>query len=74
MQTSASPHFNYGLSPNKLFDYLAAARPVLISAEQPTIVDEVDAGIRYPPGDPDAFATAVLQLMRHSQRRARCDG
>ena len=64
MQTSASNHFRYGLSPNKLFDYLAAAKPVLISAEDPTIVDEVDAGIRYPPGDPDAFADALLRLMR----------
>ena len=64
MQTSASAHFHYGLSPNKLFDYLAAARPILISADEPTIVDEVDAGIRYPPGDSEAFADAVLRLMR----------
>ena len=50
MQTAASAHFNYGLSPNKLFDYFAAGKPVLVSSVLPTIVDEVNAGIRYEPG------------------------
>ena len=42
---------------------MASAKPVLIAAEYPTVVDEVGAGIRFQPGDPDAFADAVLQLM-----------
>ena len=56
--------FRYGLSPNKLFDYFGRGKPVLIAAEYPTVVDEARAGIRFQPGDPDAFADAVLQLMR----------
>jgi glycosyltransferase involved in cell wall biosynthesis len=54
--------FKYGLSPNKLFDYFAAGKPVLIAADHPTIVDESDAGIRYRAADPAAFAKAVAQM------------
>jgi glycosyltransferase involved in cell wall biosynthesis len=54
--------FKYGLSPNKLFDYFAAGKPVLIAADYPTIVDDNDAGIRYKAGDPAAFAQAVARM------------
>ena len=64
IQLGPLDNFKYGLSPNKLFDYLGAGKPVLIAAEYPTIVDEAQAGIRFQPGDPDAFADAVLRLMR----------
>ena len=59
MQAAASDHFRYGLSPNKLFDYFAAAKPVLIASAHPTLVDEFDAGIRFAPGSPEAFAEAI---------------
>jgi len=55
---------HYGLSPNKLFDYLLAARPVLISSSVATIVDEAGAGIRYEPGDPDALARSIAAMVR----------
>jgi glycosyltransferase involved in cell wall biosynthesis len=55
--------FRYGLSPNKLFDYFAAGKPVLISSAYPTIVDEADAGIRFEPGDPEALAGAIGRMM-----------
>jgi glycosyltransferase involved in cell wall biosynthesis len=55
--------FRFGLSPNKLFEYLAAGKPVLIAAEHPTIVDEAKAGIRYLPGDPKALAEAIRRLV-----------
>jgi glycosyltransferase involved in cell wall biosynthesis len=63
MQAAASDHFKYGLSPNKLFDYLAASKPVLISSAQPTLVDEANAGIRFEPGDPDALARAIEEMI-----------
>jgi glycosyltransferase involved in cell wall biosynthesis len=63
MQAGASDYFKYGLSPNKLFDYFAAGKPVLISSAYPTIVDEADAGIRFAPGDPAALADAIVRMM-----------
>ena len=63
MQAAASDHFKYGLSPNKLFDYFAASKPILISSSQPTLVDEANAGIRFVPGDPAALAQAVVTIV-----------
>jgi glycosyltransferase involved in cell wall biosynthesis len=60
---SAAVHTKFGLSPNKLFDYFAAGKPVLISSAHPTIVDEADAGFRFQPGDPQAFADVVKRLI-----------
>jgi glycosyltransferase involved in cell wall biosynthesis len=64
MHAGSSDYFKYGLSPNKLFDYFAAGKPVLIAAEHPTIVDEAKAGIRYLPGDPNALAEAIRWLVQ----------
>lgn len=55
----------YGRSPNKLYDYLAAGRPVLYSTTDPTtLVDTACAGLTFAPGDPRALAEAVLRLAR----------
>ncbi len=56
--------FNHGLSPNKLFDYMLAGKPVLITAsEQFTdMIKKADCGIYIEPDDPDAFASAVRKL------------
>jgi len=55
--------FRYGLSPNKLFDYLAAGKPVLISSAYPTLVDDAQAGIRFEPGNPASVAEAIVAIM-----------
>jgi len=72
MQAGASDYFKYGLSPNKLFDYFAAGKPVLISSAYPTVVDETQTGLRFEPGEPTAFADAVVRLMElpASERQA----
>jgi glycosyltransferase involved in cell wall biosynthesis len=72
MQAAASDHFKYGFSPNKLFDYFAAAKPVLISSSFPTLVDDARAGIRFLPGDSTALAGAIAEIMGtpESDRRA----
>ena len=72
MQAAASDHFRYGFSPNKLFDYFAAGKPVLIPSAVRTLVDEASAGIRYEPGDPTALATALVSMMNTppGERRA----
>src|SRR5207302_996678 len=68
----ASAHLKYGLSPNKLFDYFGAAKPVLISSASPTLVDDVRAGMRFAPGDPIALANAIEAMMKtpETERKA----
>lgn len=59
----AAPVFRYGISSNKLFDYLAGARPILFcsdAANNP--VEEALAGITVPPENPQALAEAIAQL------------
>ena len=55
--------FRHGISPNKMFDYLAVARPVIFSVDTPVNpVEDAGAGLTIPPEDPDALAQAVLDL------------
>jgi glycosyltransferase involved in cell wall biosynthesis len=53
-----------GARPNKLFDYMAAALPVLstVPGESWGIIQEADFGVYAEPGDPAALARAVLGL------------
>jgi glycosyltransferase involved in cell wall biosynthesis len=53
--------FRYGVSPNKLFDYLATGLPVItnVPGEVARIVDEADGGVLVPPSDPVALADAI---------------
>ena len=58
-----APVFKYGISSNKLFDFLAAARPIVFccrSANNP--VSEAGAGLTVPPGKPDELAQAMARL------------
>lgn len=58
-----SPLYRFGVSPNKLYEYMAAGRPVLFAAEaanQP--VQEADCGRTVPPEDPAALAAAIRSL------------
>ena len=71
MQAGNADYFKYGLSPNKLFDYFAAGKPVLIASAHPTVVEEAGAGIRFQPGDPGAFADAVRRLRSLSPEERR---
>lgn len=51
-----------GALPNKVFDYLAAARPILASAppgELTRLVDAAGCGWNVAPEDPQAMATAI---------------
>ena len=54
----------FGRSPNKLYDYLAAAKPVLYSTTDPTtILNRSKAGMTFEPSNPEAFASALVALL-----------
>ncbi|MGD0807173.1 MAG: glycosyltransferase family 4 protein [Anaerolineales bacterium] len=55
----------YGTTyPNKVFDYMAAGRPVVLAIDGVIrkVVEEAGAGLAVPPGDPRALAEAVRAL------------
>ncbi len=56
--------------PNKVFDYMAAGRPVVLAIDGVirAVVEAADAGIAVPPGDPAALADAVRQLANDPAR------
>ena len=61
------PVFRWGVSPNKLFDYMAAARPVIFAVNTTNNpVEEAGAGRTIPPEDPQALADAVCSLSQLS--------
>lgn len=57
--------------PHKLFHYMHAAKPVLVSDCRPLqrIVEAEDAGLVYPAGDAEALARAALTLAKDPARR-----
>jgi glycosyltransferase involved in cell wall biosynthesis len=57
--------YRYGISMNKLFDYLAGARPIVIaSSAVNNPVAEAGAGITVRPNDPQDMAKAIVRLAR----------
>jgi glycosyltransferase involved in cell wall biosynthesis len=58
------PLYRYGISLNKLADYLASERPIIFfgrSSYDP--VAEANAGFSVPPGDPVAIADAIEKMV-----------
>jgi glycosyltransferase involved in cell wall biosynthesis len=63
-----SPLYRFGISPNKVFDYMAAARPVILAAEAANDpVRDADCGLTVPPDNPAALADAIRFLRTASQ-------
>ncbi len=55
--------FGYGISSNKLFDYMAVAKPIIFAADASNNpVEEAHCGLTVPPRDPEALAEAVIKL------------
>ena len=58
-----SPVFKYGISSNKLFDYLASKKPIIFSCKAGNDpVKESGAGISIPPNQPDMVVEAILKI------------
>ncbi len=56
--------------PNKVFDYMAASRPVILAIDGVIreVVERANAGLAVPPGDPQALAQAVKQLAENPEK------
>lgn len=59
--------YRYGMSFNKLCDYVAAGRPVIFAGKvSHNVVEEFGCGIVVPPENPEAFAEAVRRFQAMS--------
>lgn len=57
------PLYRYGVSPNKLMDYMLASKPVIHAVDAGNdLVAEAKCGISCEPESPSAIADAVLEL------------
>lgn len=56
--------------PNKVFDYMAAGRPVILAIDGVirAVVEEAQAGLYVPPGDPLALADAIRELAKNPEK------
>ena len=63
-----TPVFKYGISSNKLFDYLAAGRPVIFSCNATNNpVEDAGAGITISPDDSQLLVKAILEIYNMSK-------
>jgi glycosyltransferase involved in cell wall biosynthesis len=65
-----APVFRFGVSPNKLFDYMAASLPVVtnVQGEIALMVETAQNGVVALPSDPESLADAMLEVMRCLER------
>lgn len=62
------PLFRFGIAPNKLMDYMMAARPVLMAIDAGNDpVRDADCGLTVEPENPGAIAQGVKKLLAHSK-------
>jgi len=56
--------FRFGISPNKMFDYMLAARPIISAIDAGNdMVKDADCGLSVPAEDSDAVAKAIKELL-----------
>jgi glycosyltransferase involved in cell wall biosynthesis len=56
--------------PNKVFDYMAAGRPVILAIDGVirAVVEEAEAGVYVPPGDPQALVETIRNLVKNPEK------
>ena len=61
------PLFRFGVSPNKLMDYMMAGKPIIHAIETPSdLVTAAQCGLSIPSEDPIAIAKAIEVMMAKS--------
>jgi|APSaa5957512535_1039671.scaffolds.fasta_scaffold18115_2 glycosyltransferase involved in cell wall biosynthesis len=56
--------YQFGINSNKIYDYLAAGKPIIFSGNTPNNqIVEADAGIVIPPDDIDALHDAIMKML-----------
>jgi glycosyltransferase involved in cell wall biosynthesis len=66
-----SPLYRFGISPNKVFAYMAASRPIILAASAANDpVRDAECGLTVPPDDPTALAAAIraIEAMTPAER------
>ena len=59
-----TPLFRFGISPNKLMDYMMAGKPIIQAIEAGNdMVAGTECGLSVPPQEPQAIAEATLRLL-----------
>jgi glycosyltransferase involved in cell wall biosynthesis len=67
--------YRFGISPNKLFDYMYAGRPILQALEAGNdLVREAGCGISVEPDNPAAIAEAIMRFYRMTPQMRRAMG
>lgn len=62
--------FRFGVSPNKLLDYMMAAKPIIHGIDAGNdLVEEAGCGISIEPEEPTAIAEAVLKMLGTSDEQ-----
>jgi len=60
--------YRFGISPNKVFDYMMAEKPIIHAVEAGNdIVKDANAGISVEPENPDEVVKAILKLTSMSE-------
>jgi glycosyltransferase involved in cell wall biosynthesis len=60
-----TPVYQFGINSNKIYDYLASARPIIFSGNAPNDpIAESGAGFSIPPEDPQAMAEALIKIRK----------
>ncbi len=60
--------YRFGISPNKIFDYMMAAKPIIHAVDAPnTFVEEAQCGIHVEPKNPQAIVDAIHKLNKISE-------
>ncbi len=65
-----SPIYRFGISPNKIFDYMMASKPIIHATDAPNkFVDEADCGFVVEPENPNAVIDAISSIEKLSSER-----
>lgn len=61
--------YKYGISMNKMYDYLASEKPIIMSSDiDDNVIKSAKAGIVVEPENPEALAEGVIKIKKMSQK------